>query len=148
MYQTMDWKKKFQVEISPLASYAGEGLDKYKGTTLTAPCSINKVTLLVIFVSDVGCLTLLHIGGLTKVIFSGGYAEWYQLKDLFRLWCAAIFHTKNFLQHCILVFEPKCRNDMFSYDFNQINCTSAFFVIIPLSGIHMFDLLYILYSYQ
>merc|ERR1712181_163173 len=30
------------VEISPLASYAGEGLDKYKGTTLTAPCSINK----------------------------------------------------------------------------------------------------------
>ena len=56
MYQTMDWKKSFQVEISPLASYAGEGLDKYKGTTLTAPCSINKVTLLVIFVSDVGCL--------------------------------------------------------------------------------------------
>ena len=63
----MDWKKSFQVEISPLASYAGEGLDKYKGTTLTAPCSINKVTLLVIFVSDVGCLTLLHIGGLTNI---------------------------------------------------------------------------------
>ena len=41
-----------QVEISPLASYAGEGLDKYKGTTLTAPCSINKVALIVILAPE------------------------------------------------------------------------------------------------
>jgi len=39
---TIDGSPEAAVEISPLASYAGEGLEKFKGSTLTAPCSINK----------------------------------------------------------------------------------------------------------
>ena len=82
--------KYLQVEISPLASYAGEGLDKYKGTTLTAPCSINKVVSLVIlaFEGEVlyNSINDGHIFRLMKIIFTGGYAEWDQLKDSIFFW--------------------------------------------------------------